>query len=198
MQFVVFQKKKLSSFLKPFWYHLSIAIGWSVELWSCEDIGLEILLILQWIFACLSKTAIKKTKQNVKFVQTFFISHVAALRPTMGHWQGGSLTHSMLISALFQVRPEVHREPRNNVGSHSITECIQWDLSQKPSFSECNVLSHCVTHPKNVPETIDHLVASFFSRNYKSFSLILNIFHTLSQCYYSNFKHVNVDREVLR
>ena len=32
-----------------------------------------------WIFACLSKMAIKTLTQNVKFAQTFFISHLAAL-----------------------------------------------------------------------------------------------------------------------
>ena len=93
----------------------------------------------------------------------------------------------MLITTLFQVRPEVHRKPRNNVGSHSMTKRISEIRDSKPSDSECNVLSLCVTHPESVPETINHLVASFFSRNYKTFSLILNIFHTLSQCYYSNF-----------
>ena len=36
-----------------------------------------LLLILQWIFACLLRAA---TKKPLKFVQTFFISHLAALR----------------------------------------------------------------------------------------------------------------------
>ena len=81
---LLFSRKEIIKFFSC----LSIAIAWSVELWSWEDIGLEILLILQWIFACLSKTAIKKPKQNVKFDQAFFTSHLAALRPTLGHWQG--------------------------------------------------------------------------------------------------------------
>ena len=36
-----------------------------------RDIGLEILPILQQIFTCFSKAAIKTLRQNVKFVQTF-------------------------------------------------------------------------------------------------------------------------------
>ena len=47
-----------------------------VALWSHEDIGFEILPVLQRIFACLSKTAIKIMKRNVKFVQTFFLSAI--------------------------------------------------------------------------------------------------------------------------
>ena len=92
--------------------------------WLREDIAFNILPILQQIFACLSKTVIKALKQQVKIVQTFFISHLATLRPTLGRWQGGSSTHPMLITALFQVRPEDHREPHNEVGSQSVTERI--------------------------------------------------------------------------
>ena len=91
--------------------HFNCLIGWIV---ICEDINLETLPILQWIFACLSKTAIKKLKQNVKFVKTFFISYLAALRPLLGHWQGGSLTHSMLI----------HWEPYEEVKSQSLNKGI--------------------------------------------------------------------------
>ena len=52
--------------------------------------------------------------------------------------------------------------------------------------------------PESVPETIEHGLASSFSMNYRFFSLTLNIFHTLSQCHHSNFKHVNDGWEVLR
>ena len=64
-------EKKLSSFLKRPWY-LPIWIAWSVALWSREGVDLALLPVLHHIFACLSKTAIKTLKQNVKFVQTFF------------------------------------------------------------------------------------------------------------------------------
>ena len=102
--------------------HCNCQTGWVV---SCEDIGLEILLILQWVFPCLSKTATTTTTtKNVKFVETFFISHLAALKPNLGYWQEGSLTHSMLITTLFQVRPKANREPCSNVGNNSMTERI--------------------------------------------------------------------------
>ena len=145
--------------------------------------------------------AIKTIKQIVKFVHTFFfVSHLPTLRPTLGHWQGGSLTHLMLITALFQVQPEGH-------GSLVISLVIripkpdrvhQWNSSRKPSDSEYNVLSHCVTLPESVLETIDHRLSSFFSGNYRSFSLTLKTFYILFHYYYSNFKQINVGMEMLR
>ena len=47
------------------------------------------------------------------------ISYLAAPRPTLGHWQDDKLTHSMLITACFLIRPKGHREPRNKFGSRS-------------------------------------------------------------------------------
>ena len=41
---------------------------------------------------------------------------MAVPRPTLGHSQADSLTNPMLITAFVQVRPEGHREPRNEVG----------------------------------------------------------------------------------
>ena len=121
MHLVVFQKRNYQVFWSSFG---SIAVAWSVALWSCVDMGLEILPILQRMFACYSKTAITTIKQNVKFVQTFFINHLIAIRPTLGHWQGGSLTHPTLITTLFQARPERHGEPCNAVRFQSLTERI--------------------------------------------------------------------------
>ena len=149
--------------------------------------GLEILLILKCIFASLWQTAIKKRK--CKACSSFFyqpFGYTNAKFESLTRRQPQSL---IIITTLFQVRP---------VGSHSMTESIKWDSSRKPSDFECNVFSHCLTHPKRAPETNDHLVFSFFSRDCKPFSLNLNIFHTLSQCYYSSSKHVNVGWEVLR
>ena len=101
---------------------------------------------------------IKKTKQNVMFVETSFIRHLAALKPILGHWKRGSLTHSMLITTLFQVLPEVHRQPRNNVGSHSMTERIS--RIRAGNLLILNItLYHCVTHPESVREKIVHLLA---------------------------------------
>ena len=59
-----------------------------------------------------------------KVCQTFFISHLAVLRPTLDHWQGGSFTQPMLIRTLFQVWPEDHLEPRNEIGSQTLTSAL--------------------------------------------------------------------------
>ena len=42
---------------------------------------------------------------------------MAAPRPTCGHYQGGSLIHSMLITCVLHIPPEGYREPRSEVGS---------------------------------------------------------------------------------
>ena len=48
---------------------------------------------------------------------------MVALGPTLGHSRGDSLTNPMLITAFFvHIRPEGHREPRNEVGSLSPAE----------------------------------------------------------------------------
>ena len=78
---LLFWRKEIAKFSEV--ALVSTAVAWSVALWSREDIGLEILPILQRMFACLLKAAIKTIKENVKFVQKFFIRHLAALRPTL-------------------------------------------------------------------------------------------------------------------
>ena len=47
---------------------------------------------------------------------------LATPRPTLGHYRGDSLTHSLLITAFLQIWPEGHREPRSEVGSLSPAE----------------------------------------------------------------------------
>ena len=47
----------------------------------------------------------------------FFNCYLAAPRPTLGHYRGGSLTQPMLITAFLLFWTEDHREPRNEVGS---------------------------------------------------------------------------------
>ena len=98
--------------------HCNCLIGWTVIVrryrpWNTIDTTMDICLLVK-----------NSNKKNVRFAQTFFISHFAALRPTLGHWQGGSLIHSMLITTLLQVPLDVCREPRNNVCSNSMTERI--------------------------------------------------------------------------
>ena len=48
--------------------------------------------------------------------------YLAAPRPTLGHYQGGSFTHPMLITCILHIRPEGHRESRSEVGSLSPAE----------------------------------------------------------------------------
>ena len=62
------------------------------------------------------------------------ISYLAAPRPTLGHWQDDKLTHSMLITACFLIRPKGHREPRNRVGSGSPAKGISGIQNEKISF----------------------------------------------------------------
>ena len=52
----------------------------------------------------------------------FFNCYLAAPRPTLGHYRGGSLTHPILITSVLNIRPEVHRELLSGVGSLSPAE----------------------------------------------------------------------------
>ena len=47
----------------------------------------------------------------------------------------------MLITAFIHVRPEGHREPRNEVGSLSPAEHLA-GFEPEPSDSDCNILTH--------------------------------------------------------
>ena len=61
-------------------------------------------------------------KSFAKIVQTFidfFKCYLAASRPTLNHYRGGSLTHPMLITCVLHIRPEGHQEPRSEVRSLS-------------------------------------------------------------------------------
>ena len=126
----------------------------------------------------LGKNGNKKMKQNVKFVQTFFYQPFGCPKANLGLLTRKQphlpdVNHNTISSTI--------RRFRNDVGSQSLTKYInRANSSRKPSDSECNALSHCVTLSKSVLETIDHRLASFVSRNYKYFPLTLNNFHTLS------------------
>ena len=71
----------------------------------------------------------------------FFDCYLAVPRSTLGHNRGDSLTNPMLTTALVQVPPEGHREPRNEVGSLYPAEHLE-PLNREPSNSNCNVLTH--------------------------------------------------------
>ena len=120
----------------------------------------------------------------------FFISQLATLMSTLGRWQGGSLTQPPLITALFQVRSEGHWEPHNKVWFQSLTERISG--IREPSDSECNVLSHCITLPESVLETIGYRLASVLSRYYIFFSLTVTP-HT----HYLSVTILNLNRQML-
>ena len=105
----------------------------------------------------LAENSNKNIGTKCKVCSNFFSNHLAALRSTLGHIHGGKLSHHMLITTLFQVRPKVCQEPRIEVGSQSLT---------KASHSESNVLSHCVILTESMLKTTDRRLPSFFSRNY--------------------------------
>ena len=70
----------------------------------------------------------------------FFNCYLADPRPTLGHSQGDSFTNPMLIAAFYLIRPEGHREPRNEVGSLGPAERLA-GLNREPSDSSHNALT---------------------------------------------------------
>ena len=54
----------------------------------------------------------------------FFNCYLPDPQPILGRYPRGSLTHPMLITAFYLVRPEGHQEPRSEVGSASSAECL--------------------------------------------------------------------------
>ena len=60
--------------------------------------------------------------QLFKHKLIFFNYYLATLRPTLGHYRGGSLIHLVLITCVLHIRPEGHLGPRNEVGSLSPAE----------------------------------------------------------------------------
>ena len=100
--------------------HCNCLIDWIVimhryQSWNTIHTTMNLCLLV--------KNGNKKTK--CKVCSNFYISHFAALRPTLGHWQGSSLTQLISITTLFQVQPQLHQEPLNNIASHSMTKRIR-------------------------------------------------------------------------
>ena len=60
---------------------------------------------------------------------------MAVPRPTLGHSQGDSLPNPMLIIAYVHIRPEGHRESRNEVGSLGPAERL---ASFEPGTFSCD------------------------------------------------------------
>ena len=73
----------------------------------CDRARISVLKYCQYYSGYLLACRKWELKQlNKKVCSNFFLSVV----PILGHWQGGSLTYPMLITALFQVRPDGHGE----------------------------------------------------------------------------------------
>ena len=75
----------------------------------------------------IKKESKNKKNRNSRYIYIYiyiyiFNCYLADPRPTLGHSQGDSLTNPMLIAAFYLIRPEGHREPRNEVGSLSPAE----------------------------------------------------------------------------
>ena len=60
----------------------------------------------------------------IKTVLPFFNCLLAAPRPTLRHYLGGSLTHLMLTTAFLHIRPGDHREPGSEIESLSSAKRI--------------------------------------------------------------------------
>ena len=120
------------------------------------------------------------------------------------HWNTANTTTNICLlvkngnrNTKTLVRHKIHREVRNEVRSQSPTQRIgRIPAGNLPILIV--IWYPTVSLPESVPERIDYRLASFFSISCRSFSLTLNTIHTISQCYSSNFKHVNVGWEVLR
>ena len=101
---------------------------------TCEQLTLNINLRCQDVSA------------DVKRI--FFNCYLADPRPTLGHSQGDSLANPMLITTFELIRPEGHREPRNEVGSPSLAEHLAgFEPGTFRFYSQhLNPLGHPLTH----------------------------------------------------
>ena len=46
-------------------------------------------------------------------IYIYIYTYLVAARPSLGHWQKGSLIHPMFIKALLLVQPKSYLKPRN-------------------------------------------------------------------------------------
>ena len=47
------------------------------------------------------------------YIYIYIYIYLVAARPSLGHWQKGSLIHPMFIKALLLVQPKSYLKPRN-------------------------------------------------------------------------------------
>ena len=103
--------------------HCSCLIGWIVIVrgyrpWNTGNTAMYICLLVE--------SGNTKTKTECKVGSNFFyINHLAGLRLTLGHWQGGSLTHSP---------------------THSLTHPLTHSLTQSLTHSVTHLPTHSLTH----------------------------------------------------
>ena len=88
----------------------SVCLQICLNIWITlmQTIGIKVLTIVP---SCLVLTFL--------LPDIIFNCYLAAPRPTLDYYRGGSLTHPMLITAFLHIRPEGHREPCNEFGSLS-------------------------------------------------------------------------------
>ena len=131
-----------------------------------------------------------KNVNKITEAEIFFVGYLAALRPTLGHWQGSSLTHPIFITTVIKVRSEGHREPRSEVRFQSLAKCISGIRARNLPIQSVT----CYPTPQKWTRN-NYRLAKVFSSKYRSFSLTLNTFQTLSQCYsvlLKRYKHERV------
>ena len=100
---------------------------------------------------------------------------LAAPRPTLSHYRGGSLTHQMLITCVLHIWPEGHREPRNGVGSIGPAErLVGFEPGTFQFWSQClNPLGHSPPNNRplspNLEKSIQQILLAPDDRNYLRF-----------------------------
>ena len=75
--------------------------------------------------------------------ECFFLNcYLAVPQPTLGYYQGDSLTHLMFKHCIFHFQHKGHQEPLKEVGSLNLVEhltgfeleCLNWDVSWSIGF----------------------------------------------------------------
>ena len=74
----------------------------------------------------------------------------------------GSLTHSMIITTIVSIMTWSLLGDWQGSCVPKFDQSYQWDWSRKPSSSECNVLSYCVTLPKVYKKQLAIVLLFFF------------------------------------
>ena len=121
----------MGSFLSPLYFHLYLLFlfQWFVRIKlyfdnHCEQVHYKKICCFNAIFVSFSWY--EMLKDFYRDVLTKSNCFLAAPWPTLCRYWGGSLTHPMLVTAFSHIWSEVHKEPRNKVGSQRLGECLVW------------------------------------------------------------------------